>query len=433
MAKYSRIIGVSGLTQYGGMIDEEWLNKLKGDLGKKRFREMADNDDTVGSILFAIEMLLRNVEWRVEPFDDTPDRKEDAEFVESLMQDLSHTWEDLIAEILTMLIFGFAPFEIIYKLRGGPTDTDKTRQSKFTDNKIGWRKIELRAQETIYQWEFNEEDGEVTGLWQMPPLSGANIFIPIDKLIVFKTTSRKSNPEGRSILRSAWIKYSRKLHIEDMEAIGVERDLAGMPMFYVPTEMTDENADAATKAQLEEYKKIGRNIKNDQQACLVLPSIFDEANNRLLEFKLLSTGGTRQFDTSAIIQRLDNGIARTVLADFIMLGHEKVGSFALSSDKTELFSTALGAWLKEIAAVLNRYALPKIYELNGMNLSEMAEFVPGDIEKKDMDRFSTAVTNLTGAGWLTPGGEDDENYIRDYLDLPQLIAGASSVLDDEDL
>ncbi len=72
-----------------------------------------------------------------------------------------------------------------------------------------------------------------------------------------------------------------------------------------------------------------KSIRRDEYEGLVLPHGF--------EFELVSTGGARQFDTNAIINRYDAKIAMTVLADFIMLGHQKVGSFALSSDKTELF------------------------------------------------------------------------------------------------
>ena len=72
-----------------------------------------------------------------------------------------------------------------------------------------------------------------------------------------------------------------------------------------------------------------KSIRRDEYEGLVLPHGF--------EFELVSTGGARQFDTNAIINRYDTKIAMTVLADFIMLGHQKVGSFALSSDKTELF------------------------------------------------------------------------------------------------
>ena len=56
-----------------------------------------------------------------------------------------------------------------------------------------------------------------------------------------------------------------------------------------------------------------------------------------LNLSLSVPARARQFDTNAIINRYDTKIAMTVLADFLMLGHNKVGSFALSSDKTGFF------------------------------------------------------------------------------------------------
>jgi len=113
-------LGVSGLKQYGGQIQDEWLRTLKGDRARKTFREMADNDSTVGAILFAVEMLLRGVNWTVEPFDDSPQAADEAEFVESFFDDMSHTWEDFVAECLSMLPHGFSSHEIVYKRRLGP-------------------------------------------------------------------------------------------------------------------------------------------------------------------------------------------------------------------------------------------------------------------------------------------------------------------------
>lgn len=409
--------GVSGLRQQGGVVDEEWLRKLQGERGRRVYREMADNDDLVGAILFAIEMLLRNVEWRVEPATDDPDHVEVAEFFESLMDDMSHTWEDFISEVLTMLVFGFAPHEIVYKRRDGPTQKDPSRRSRHDDGRIGWRKLPLRGQDTLDRWEF-DEDGGTRGMWQFPPTGGAPIFIPIEKLLIFRTTSRKNNPEGRSVLRNAYVSWYRKKRIAEFEAIGVERDLAGLPVFYLPPSLFDPNAPAEVKKQLAEYRRIIENIKSDEQAGLMLPSLYDQNNNQLVKFELAGTGSTRMFDTSAIVSRYDRSIAMTVLADFILLGHEKVGSFALSSDKTSMFSTALGAWLKEIAAVINRHAVPRLMELNAIPSDAAPEYVPGDLEKEDVDKFSVAITNLTNAGWLTPGGEEDEDHIRGLLDLP---------------
>lgn len=46
------------------------------------------------------------------------------------------------------------------------------------------------------------------------------------------------------------------------------------------------------------------------------------------------------------------------MSDFLLLGHQQVGSFALSSDKTHLFSMALGAYLDIICEVFNSQGIP---------------------------------------------------------------------------
>jgi hypothetical protein len=407
-------IGRSGLQHFGGVITEEWLRKLEGERGRRVFREMSDNDPTVGAIMFAVEMLLRNVEWRVEPYSDDPEHRERAEFVSSLVDDMSITWEDFISECLSMLTFGFAPFEIVYKRRGGPLENDPKNRSRHDDDKIGWRKLAIRSQDTLDRWEFDPEDGGVVGFWQRL-IEGPTVFIPIEKALVFKTTSRKSNPEGRSILRNAFVPWFHKRRVEEAEAIGVERDLAGMPLIYLPPD-TWEPAQAA---KLAEYQRLVEHVKNDEQAGVLLPAVFDDQGNRIVEFTLMGTGSRRLFDTTAIASRYDRQIAQVALADFVMLGHEKVGSFALSSDKTALFSTALGAWLKEIAAVLNRHALPRLFALNGWPPNETPEFVPADVEDAEIVEFASAMAQLTAAGWLTPGSREDEEVVRERLNLPE--------------
>ena len=57
---------------------------------------MSENDDVIGAILFAIEMLVRQCKWNVEPGGDTTKDREAAEFVKSCMDDMQDTWIDTI-------------------------------------------------------------------------------------------------------------------------------------------------------------------------------------------------------------------------------------------------------------------------------------------------------------------------------------------------
>ena len=131
------------------------------------------------------------------------------------------------------------------------------------------------------------------------------------------------------------------------------------------------------------------------------------------DLKLLSTGGRRQFDTNEIIRRYDAGIARTVLADFIFLGSGKTGSWALSSDKTELFSMAIGAFLDTICEVFNRNAIPKLIETNGGHFARITDYptlIHGDIETQNLTELANFLEKMAALGLISP-----DNLLEDYL------------------
>ena len=135
------VLGSTGLKQHSGFIDEEFLIKLRGRNGIRIYKEISENNAVIGAILFIIDMIVRQVEWRVETaegMEEDPQAIKEKEFLEGAMADMSHTWEDLISEMLTMLVFGWSYHEIVYKLRKGDTRDPKTK-SQFNDGRWGWR------------------------------------------------------------------------------------------------------------------------------------------------------------------------------------------------------------------------------------------------------------------------------------------------------
>lgn len=408
-----QMVGVSGLQHFSGYINEEFLKDLKGNRGMKVYREMRDNDPVVGTLLFAIEMLLRQVEWKVEGESVSSDDQQAAEFIDECRKDMHTSWPDLVSEILTMLTFGWALIEVSYKRRNG-SKKDVRLNSQYTDGKIGWGAMELRAQETLQSWNI-ASDGVVEGMVQLAPPIYQAVEIPLSKCLLFRTTKNKNNPEGRSILRNAYRPWYFKKRIEEVESIGIERDLAGLPVILAPARLMDPNASANDQAIFAELKKIVTGIRRDEQEGVIMPSNRDESGNLLYELKLLSTGGTRTFNTNEVINRWDQRIAMTALADFILLGHEKVGSFALSSDKTDLFARALGAWLGSIAETLTSEA-NKLLSLNG--LSGRVKMGHEDIETPNLTELGDYITKLVGAGAPLFPDEELEGYLRKAGNLP---------------
>lgn len=408
MKEYGRI----GQNRWDGVFFEEFLPELHGLKGIKVYREMERNDDTVGAILFAIKMLIRHVSWAVEPGGDTAKDKEAAEFVESCREDMQSTWTDTISEILSFLSYGWSFHEIVYKRRLGRS-RNRNLKSKYTDGLIGWQKLPIRSQDTLYRWEYDAQDNLI-GMTQMPPPDYGLLTIPIQKALLFRTESAKDNPEGRSILRNAYRSWYFKRRLQEIEAIGVERDLAGLPVITGPEglDLWDENDPDAVKINAALVKMV-KNIRRNEYEGLVFPFGY--------KAELLSTGGARQFDTNAIINRYDTKIAQTVLADFIMLGHEKVGSFALSSDKTELFSVAIGSFLDVICETFNSQGIPSLIDINGTHFAGITDYpklTHGEIEEVDIEKLAAFIKDMAGVGVLLPD-EELEDYVRMAARLPE--------------
>ena len=412
MSNDSKEIGRVGQRRYGGIFYEEFLSELRGRKGAEVFTEMSNNDETIGAILFAIEMLVRRASWTVEPGGSTAKDREAAEFVKSCMDDMQQTWIDTISEILSFLTYGWSFHEIVYKRRMGRTKDNRT-SSKYDDGLIGWMKLPIRSQETLYQWEYDDQDNLI-GMTQMPPPDFGLITIPMNKAMLFRTRSRKDNPEGRSILRTAYRSWYFKRRIQEIEGIGIERDLAGLPVITTPEGMDiwdkDDEDMNAIRAGLEAMVK---NIRRDSTEGLVLPFGYT--------FELTSTGGSRQFDTNSIIARYDTKISQTVLADFIQLGHESVGSFALSSDKTNLFSMAICAFLDIICQTFNSQGIPALIDINGDHFAGVTDYprlTHGDIEDVDLATVATFIKDMTSIGVIIPD-ESLEDYVRQLGKLPK--------------
>lgn len=432
-------IGTGGLRQYSGWVREEFLPQLQGRQAVRTYREMLDNSPTVGAVIFAIRETVRQVQWRLNPPTDGPDDAAAVEFVESCMNDMSHTWPDFTSEQLSMLGYGFAPFELVYKRRMGRkprgAGPNKPAPSKYDDGLIGWRKIPLRGQDTVIKW-FFASDGAITGMTQQPWI-GALIDIPIEKMVLFRPRAHKNNPEGNSILRTAYRPWYFTKRLEEQEAIMFER-FSGLPIVTVPNILLEKaNAgDEQAIAIVEAYKTIGRNIRVDDQMCVVLPSdTFVDPDGKYTSVKMYnvefaapqSGRSTVSADTSITRYKLD--IMTSVLADFLTLGHSSRGTQSLANTKVDLFFQATEGWVSSNAEVMNRYALPRLWKLNAFDEENQPMFAPDMPQRTDLDVLSNFVLRLSQAGMPLGPDPDTDAYLRDAAGLPDVTEeGAANIL-----
>jgi len=415
----AQVLGIAGDNTHNGQIRaDEFLPELRGKRAIRKYREMRDNDSTIGAVMYATEQVLRDVDIKVMPANDTPAAKREADFVESIFKDMDHTLDDHVSEALSSLTFGFAWFEVVYKRRNG----QKTG-SKYSDGRMGVRKIASRAPWTISKFDVDEKTGDVLGIHQEGSGFNNTNYIPSRKSLYYRTTAINNDPSGRSILRNAYTSYEYLNNLQSIEAIAVERELAGIPVARIPSEYLSPDATAAQSGFLANLQQILRDVKFNEQGYIVLPSDTypdsngSPTNTRLVDVELMASNGKRNIDIDPIVKRYQHDIARSVLSEFLMLGGGNTGSYALSKSKTDLFLRALESYIQAIVDVLNKQLVERLWELNGLNYDLMPTIVAGDVAPHDLREIAAFLRNLNGANIDVSSHPE---VIQDLMDIAEL-------------
>ena len=397
-------LGVAGAnTKHGNIRADEFLPELRGQRAIKTYRQMRDNDATIGAVMYSVEQILRDVDINVKPANSSAEAKKEAEFVESVLDDMEATLDDHVAEALSFLSFGFSWFEVTYKRRVGPKERSPKKNSKYTDGRLGVRKIASRAPWTVNKFDIEPVTGDVLGIEQNVGFSTGKHYIPTNKSLYYRTTTLNGDASGRSILRNAFTSYTYLNNLQAIEAIAVERELAGIPVARIPSEYLSGSASPEQSQVAAQLKQILRDVKFNEQGYIILPSDTypdkdgTPTNHRLVDIELMSASGSRNIDINPIVSRYQHDIARSVLSEFLLLGTSG-GSYALSKSKTDLYLRALESYIQAIVDVLNKQLVERLWQLNGLDYSLMPMIVAGDVAPHDLREVSSFLRNLNGAG-----------------------------------
>jgi hypothetical protein len=415
-------LGGTGLLEYGGVLAEEFRPALQGDRAVATYKEMSEEDPTIGGSLLTIDNLVRQVPWTFEPAPDSgAEGQRWADHCQSCLDDMSLSWPETASSIFTMVPFGWSYFNVVLKRRDGeqpdrPDDPSAKPSSDYDDGLVGWRGIYERAQESKLRWEFDAVTGRLRGMWQQL-LGGPARFIPIERAALFRTTARKNNPEGRSALRSAHRPWYFLRRIEEHEGIGIERDLAGLPVGGAPPEYLAANASPEQQNTARRMKAVLANIRRNTNEGLLWPTKYDDHGHELFPLKLMSSGSRRQFDLQAVIMRKRQEMAMCVRTDWLLMGHEGVGSRALVDPRIEDFHRSLETWTRGVAGVFDSHVTPRLMRANGVSAKLSPKLRPGKVTQVDMEQFAAAWSQLVTSGAITNTPET-EAWARAQVGAP---------------
>ncbi len=415
-------LGSTGLKRWSGYVDEEFHQDLRGTKAVRVYREMLDNHPIIGAIFLLVDLFVRQTPKRVEASGSSPQHALAKMICETSLDDMDGGIEAALSEALAMGPYGWAILEKVYKIRRGESDLPEL-QSKFSDGYIGVRKLATRAQESHLDWDF-AANGVLRGWRQMPAPDYRTRYLPRSKFLHFRIRAPKDNPEGRSLCRPIYVPYFFQKNIQVIEGISLERDGSGLPVMEVPSEVI---TNPRMSQVFEQYKNMVRKLKVDEYGGVVIPA-EDQPDGKKSGYRLrlLSASGRNINAADPIARRYRSEIAIGLFGEFVVLGTEKVGSFSMHSDKTEMFSLGVGSVLDAAQAPFNDDLFPELCVLNGLPASVAPKYTHGDVKTPSLQELGQFVAALTGGGAITV---DDglERYLREAGGLPAPEARPTAV------
>jgi len=412
-------LGTSGVRRHGNYIYDDFLTALQGRSGRQKYREMAANEAVISASMRIFEALLQQTPWYVEATDkDDPQSVEVAEYIESCLNDMDGGMPAIVSRMLTAAIYGFAILEKVYKIRRGP-DHPPPFRSMHSDGRWGIRKLPLRVATSIIEWIYEDDTGdEMLAAVQQSDSDAVRRILARDKIVHYRVSQKTESPEGASMLRGAYPSYERVESMRFVEAVGIERYMAGLPKATVPVDVmqaapgTDQ---ATTRAA---YVDMVRKIRKDAQSGIVMPAETDsEGKPTGYTFELLGGGGERPADIDPVIKRYESRIAMVLLTEVMLLGSDAMGSYALSKDKTELLVVGLGAMLDSMYQALREQCLTELVTLNGWPAELTPTIKHGKIEAPNIADLGSFLTATSAAGLIIPG-EASEEWAREQVGMP---------------
>ena len=401
--RLTKDVGATGLVETWGYIKDDFLKEWTGQQKIKSIDEMLRNSSAVGANRYLMEQMLRGVTWYINSEEGEDDPR--VELLNDALNNMTHSFDDHIVDVVLMPFYGFSVFTITYEFVGGRTY---------------WRKFKMLGHDTIQQW-LIAEDGGIEGLQQWPHLWPAPI--PIERMLLYRFRKPLNNPEGESILRPAWTSWYYVKNLQNIEAISLERMGAGLPVI-TPPEGADMGGADGDNAEL-----VVRNIRQDQQAGVVLPPPNGEGDHNKWHLELLSAAGTSMSDFDNVISRYEKRILMTTLSQFLMLGQDNVGALATFEGGDDLFTRSINSLADNIAATFTQYAIPRLLKLNGIDDANgiKLEHTPAD----SVDPESIAAF-LQQAGTFVTWTPEDEIMLRDLLGLPEKSVEELEEVQEED-
>lgn len=392
-------IGSSGTQIYSGYLSEEYLAELRGIKAMKLYDMMRRSDPRIKMVVSAVKNPIKSADWVIRHKEGVTDEamaeKQKLLIEKILFRDLKgkKSFKKTLHQILSMVEFGYSAFEITHRV---------ILKDPVFGQYIGLKSIKLIGQKTVYQFNVNC-DGDLESITQYATGDvGRNVIVPSEFVMHFSIDQEGDNYEGISMLRTCYGPWLRKNNALKQESVGNQNFSTPIAVMSVPD--GEQNS-----VQYKNAINFLENYANNTSSYLLKPDGWD------LELK------SNTFDSSKIretIKAENEEITFAFLANFLNLGSGGGGgSYALSSELSDFFTTSLEFIAEEIADAFNTQLIPALVKLNFPNAESLIELAVSGIADKAGKEFAEVMELLVRSRVLTPDDEL-EDAMRKKFKLP---------------
>lgn len=370
------------------------------------YDRMRREDSQVGSVLRAVTHPIRRTTWMIDPAgarDEVATRIANTfglplkgrALASPLRARDRFDFDEHLRLALLELVYGHSVFEQVYRVAA--------------DGLLDLRKLAWRPPRTISKWDVSQDGG--LAAVEQHGASLSPVRIPIDRLTVYVNEREGANWVGTSLLRTAYKNWLLKDRILRAQALVIERNGLGIPVYKgapLPTGVTMSDADAEKwlQTQRDDGLKIAKAMRAGEQAGASIPNGADLALQGV-------TG--RLPETDGPIRYHDEQIARAVLAHFLNLGTE-TGSWALGTTFAEFFTGSLNAVALHIANTCQAHVVEDLVDLNWGPDEPAPRLIAATIGE-EQPATAEAIKSLVECGAIEPDA-GLEQYMRQRYKLP---------------
>ena len=397
-------VGALALRVFNGVTQDELRRELNWPNSITTYKQMSDHS-AINAPLTLFSNIIAKAAWIYKPPENaTEEEKNQVKIINQMMGDMEHSWGDFIQDVLSSNVFGFCVNEKVYRKRY------KANGSMYDDGIIGWKKLPIRVQESISKFIFSEDGNDVIGVQQN--LSAINdiynrfsrksnlINIPRSKFLLFRTGKHRGDPFGKSPLRDAYLAWRFLTQLEELEALGVAKDLNGIPVLRLPPQVLSADGSPENQDQRLYFENAIRNLQVGEQMGIILPALYDEQGKSLYDIELLSTDGKKNFDLNKIKEYYRGLIFISLFADILLQGVTTTGSFALGSIKNSLSGAYAERLISNIAEVIQNDLIRQTYELNSWPTERMGKLDFDNLDNTDVESLSKYLQRVASVGLL---------------------------------